>query len=353
MLYEAALRRALFRLDPEKAHEAAARLLELSGKVPGGKGLLGLAAGAGAPGLETTVLGLQFPNPVGLAAGFDKDCRLAPVLAALGFGFIEVGSVTLRPQAGNERPRIFRLPEHKAIINRLGFNGAGADAAAERLAAMPRLPVPLGVNLGLNKDCPPEKAAAEYAQCFRRLEPFGDYFAVNVSSPNTPGLRALQDRNRLERILEDIAAANPRKKPVLVKIDPDHPEEELAPMISVISRFAAGVIASNTTVSREGLPGDLPQLRGGLSGAPLRARATALVASVRRLTGGRLPIIGVGGVFSGGDALEKLRAGASLVQLYTGLVYRGPGVARSIQKELAGLLARAGFKSVAEAVGKP
>ncbi len=350
MLYEAALRRLLFRLDPEKAHETAARLLELSGRLPGGRSLLGLAAGAGAPDLETTFLGIKFPNPVGLAAGFDKDCRLAPVLPALGFGFIEVGSVTLRPQPGNDRPRLFRLPEYKAIINRMGFNSDGADAAARRLEAMGRLPIPLGINVGLNKDCPPEKAPAEYAECFRRLAAFGDYFVVNVSSPNTPGLRALQDRLRLERILEDISAANPRRKPVLVKIDPDHPEEELALLLEVVGRLASGVVASNTTVSREGLPGDLPEMRGGLSGAPLRCRATALVAAVRRLTGGRLPIIGVGGIFTGGDALEKIRAGAGLVQIYTGLIYRGPSTARQIQRELAEALARGGFTGVAAAV---
>jgi dihydroorotate dehydrogenase len=333
MLYEALFKPLLFSLDPERAHDMVALSLETAQKIPGAKTLLSLTMGRAPKGLETEVFGLKFPNPVGLAAGFDKDCRMIPGLMALGFGFIEVGSITLNPQSGNPRPRMFRVPEHEGLINRMGFNSRGADAAARRLAGLCRHKVPLGINLGLNKDVPPEKAPAAYAETFLRLAPYGDYFVVNVSSPNTPGLRSLQRKLELEKILSAIQERNVRKSPVLIKLDPDGPEEALADVISVAERFAAGLVASNTTTSRQDLPGDYGEVRGGLSGAPLRSRATALIARLRKMT--LLPIIGAGGIFTGADAHEKLQAGANLVQLYTGLVYRGPGAARKIQRELA------------------
>lgn len=350
MLYERFLRPLLFRLDAERAHEAMSALLGLAGKVPLGPSLLSLSLGRPAASLETEVLGLRLSNPIGLAAGFDKDARLCAVLPALGFGFLEVGSVTLRPQPGNPKPRLFRLPEQEALVNRLGFNNAGAEAVAARLRRLRRA-VPLGVNLGLNKETPKEKAPQEYAQAFAILKDCADYFVVNVSSPNTPGLRDLQERLFLEKILSAIAQRNEDKTPVLVKISPDLSPEQLPDLLDLVEKSASGLIVSNTTLSRPGLPADLPQIQGGLSGAPLRSLSTDIIRRAYRHTQGRLPIIGVGGVFSGGDAFEKIRAGASLVQLYTGLVYGGPGTVYRIQRELAALLKQAGFASVRQAVG--
>ncbi len=351
MLYEGLLRPILFGMDPEKAHDAVTNLLSLTQSLPLGKALLSLSAGPGASGLETEVLGIRFKNPIGLAAGFDKDCRMTEVLPSLGFGFLELGSITLRPQPGNPKPRIFRVPEVRGLINRLGFNSAGAEAAAERLRALPRRRVPLGINLGLNKDCRPEDAPEAYARTFQALASFGDYFAINVSSPNTAGLRALQHHRTLEKILDAVQSENFAKKPLLVKLDSDISESELPPLLELLGRRVSGVIASNTTVSRDQVPMEIREIRGGLSGAPLRERATKLIARIHSLTGGGLPIIGVGGVFTGRDAYEKIRAGASLIQLYTGLVYGGPATVRRMQRELAGCLKRDGFRSVSEAVG--
>ena len=350
MLYEKFLRPLLFKLDPEDAHEKMTALLSLAGNLPLGRQVLSLVSGRPSLGLETTVFGLTFPNPIGLAAGFDKDARLAHVLPALGFGFIEVGSVTLRPQAGNPRPRLFRLPAYSAIINRMGFNGGGVDAAVERLSALNfnKRQAPVGINIGLNKDTAKEDAPKEYAACFRALRDHGDYFAVNVSSPNTPGLRDLQERLQLEKILTAIQGDNKDKKPVLVKISPDLSDEQLPDLVGLIERMASGIIVSNTTITRPGIPSDLPELQGGLSGAPLSALSTALIRKVHALTQGRLPIIGVGGVMTGADAFEKLRAGASLVELYTGLVYRGPSAAVRITRELLGLMRSNGYRTVAE-----
>lgn len=351
MLYEHILRPILFHLDPETAHETAARVMLLADSIPGGKRLLSGAQEPEPDGLSTEVFGIHFSNPVGLAAGFDKDGLLAGVLPALGFGFLEVGSITLKPQPGNPRPRIFRVPQSQAIINRLGFNSAGAGAAAARLKTLGRLPVPLGINLGLNAGCPKEEAAGRYAETFKILEPYGDYFAVNVSSPNTPGLRALQERLQLERILLALKEANTNRKPILVKIDPDHPDDELPDLVALLLESASGVIASNTTVTRPDVPDEFIDIRGGLSGAPLRELSTRLIKRLHRLSSGRLPIIGVGGIFTGIDAYEKIRAGASLVQLYTGLIYRGPAAIRGIRRELADQLSQGGYKTVAGAVG--
>lgn len=350
MLYEKLLRPLLFRMDPEKAHEKTARLMELVAATPLGPQLAAIAFGRAPLGLETSVLGLHFPNPIGLAAGFDKDCKTAEVLPALGFGFIELGSITLNAQAGNPKPRLFRFPETEAIINRMGFNSGGAQAAAFRLKALSRKTVPVGVNLGLNADCPKEKSPAAYAATFKLLADYGDYFVVNVSSPNTAGLRGLQDRLHLERILSAIASENKANVPVLVKLDCEMPEDQLPGVVELVEKLAHGIIASNTTLSRPGY-GDYGDTRGGLSGAPLRAPSTELIRRIRRASLGRLPIIGVGGIFSGQDAYEKIRAGASLVQLYSALIYRGPGVVRGIARDLARLLRRDGYKTVAAAVG--
>lgn len=351
MLYESMIRPLLFRMDAEDAHERAVRSLDLLGRVPGGAALLSALAGAPEPGLRTTVFGLDFPNPVGLAAGFDKDCRLTRILPSLGFGFIELGSVTLRPQPGNPRPRLMRLPLERALINRMGFPGAGAQAAARRLQAAGRCAVPVGVNIGLNADCPKAKAPEEYALTLRLLHPLGDYFVVNVSCPNQSGLRDLQERLQLERILAAMAEVNSPKKPLLVKLSPDLADAGLPDLLGLIMRHGDGVVAVNTTTSRAALSPELGDIQGGLSGRPLRSAATAMIARIHRLTDGRLPIIGAGGIETAGDALEKLRAGASLVQIYTGLVYGGPGAVPRILKGLKPLLAAGGFKSVAAAVG--
>ncbi|MDE2491783.1 MAG: quinone-dependent dihydroorotate dehydrogenase [Elusimicrobia bacterium] len=332
MLYESLAGPLLFRLDAETAHEEVSGLMALLAVVPGGAALLSALTGRGASGLERTVFGLRFPNPLGLAAGFDKDGRLVSVLPALGFGFLEIGSVTLEPQPGNPRPRLVRVPDARALINRMGFNGDGARAVARRLAAAPRPAVPLGINLGLNKGVSAEDAPAAYARTFRILAEHGDYFVVNVSSPNTPGLRALQAAKDLAAVLETVQEANPARKPVLVKLAPDLADEDFASAVATAERLAQGLVVSNTTLSRDGVPEALRGEPGGLSGAPLRGRATELVRRARALT--RLPIVGVGGIESAGDARERLDAGADLVQLYTGLVYGGPRAPKRILRGL-------------------
>ena len=342
MLYEL-LKSALFRLDAETAHDRVAMIL----RQPLARPLLKMMAGAPPTSLKTRAFGIDFPSPLGLAAGFDKDARMIGGLSALGFGFIEVGSIPLRPQPGNPKPRMFRLIEQEAIINRMGFNSRGVDFAAKRLSAS-RRDIPIGVNLGLNKDCAPGKAPEEYAAAFSRLQPYGDYFVVNVSSPNTTGLRDLQETRKLQDILQAIFELNPGRKPVLVKLAPDLSDAQLDGVLEAAERLAAGVIATNTTIQRPGVPADV-EIQGGLSGKPLRALSTEMIRKIRART--KLPIIGSGGVFTGADALEKIMAGACLVQMYTGLVYRGPSAAVSVLRELETALAQRGFKSVEDAVG--
>lgn len=343
MLYEV-FRPALFRLDPERAHDRVAMIL----RNPLARPVLRLMAGRPPSTLKTRVFGLDFPNPLGLAAGFDKDARMIGGLSALGFGFIEVGSIPLRAQPGNPKPRMFRLVEQEGLINRMGFNSLGALAAARRLAKAPKS-VPLGINLGLNKDCPPGRAPEEYSQTFSLLEPHGDYFVVNVSSPNTTGLRDLQETRKLQDILQAVFEKNPRQKPVLVKVAPDLSDVQLDGVLEVAERLAAGIVATNTTIQRPGVPADV-ELQGGLSGKPLRELSTRIIRKVRARS--KLPVIGSGGIFTGADALEKILAGASLVQLYTGLVYRGPAAAVRVLRELEAALEARGFSSVAEAVGQ-
>jgi dihydroorotate dehydrogenase len=330
-------------IDPERAHGLALRALRL--------GLAGADAAADDPVLATTAFGLSFRNPIGLAAGFDKDAVAVLPLMRLGFGFVEAGTVTPRPQAGNPRPRLFRLEEDRAVINRMGFNNAGLAAFAARLAALPHpTPAPLGANIGINKAAPEHG----YPVCYAAVAPYADYVAVNVSSPNTPGLRDLQGEERLAAILDAIAAlAVPRRPPLLVKIAPDLAEDALGPIVETcIARGVAGLIVSNTTVAR---PATLRSRHrgeaGGLSGAPLLAPSTEVLRSVHRLARGRLVLVGVGGVASVEGALAKIRAGAALVQIYTAFAYDGPAVVRRIKDELAAALKREGFSSVAEAVG--
>ncbi|HEY7849941.1 MAG TPA: quinone-dependent dihydroorotate dehydrogenase [Ktedonobacterales bacterium] len=314
-----------------------------------------LASGPIAPALACEVFGLRFPNPVGLAAGFDKNAVAVPALAALGFGFVEVGTITQRPQPGNPRPRLFRVTSDEALINRMGFNNHGAEVVAARLASQPHAPIPLGVSLGKSKVTPLDDAVQDYLGSLDLLYPFGDYFAVNVSSPNTPGLRDLQARDRLDALLAALTArlrargaaegrASPR--PLLVKVAPDLDDGALDDLVDVcLARGASGLIAVNTTIARDALsawvPRELREQSGGLSGRPLHARAVQVVARLRERAGDRLPIIGSGGVFCGDDARRLFDAGASLVQLYTSFIYEGPSVARAICHDLASVGLRA------------
>ncbi len=337
------LRPLLFLLPPETAHAVAVAGLRALGGMP----WLLRALRAGTPELPVTVAGLRFPNPVGLAAGFDKDAVAAAGLFGLGFGFVEIGTVTPRPQPGNPRPRLFRFPEQQALVNRLGFNNAGAGAAARRLARLRFRPAPLGVNVGKNRDTPLDDAAADYLTCVDALGPAADYVVVNASSPNTPGLRALQEPERLAALLASVRARTDR--PLFLKLAPDLDPEAIDAAVDVAAHHgAAGIIATNTTITR---PGVETAEAGGLSGAPLRPLATAVIRRAYRRAAGRLAIVGVGGIFSAEDAYAHLRAGASLVQIYTGFVYEGPFAVRKIVHGLRRLLARDGLGSVEDAVG--
>jgi dihydroorotate dehydrogenase len=347
-LYGRLVRPALFRYgggDPERVHEATLRGLARLTTGPAGRAALRALTRryrhpAAAP---ATVFGIRFPNPVGLAAGLDKDGRALPAWPALGFGFVEVGTVTRHAQPGNPRPRLFRLRESEAIINRMGFNNAGAHALATTLHRVGRLPVPLGISLGKSKITPLDEAVDDYLVSLRALYRFGDYFAVNVSSPNTPGLRSLQGRDQLAALVSALvsearamAGAEPAK-PILVKVAPDLTDPALAEVLDVcLEHGVAGVIATNTTLSREGLPpGPRNDEAGGLSGRPLASRAREVVSFIHRQTGGRLPVVGVGGILDPAGALRLLDAGASLVQLYTGFIYRGPELVRQINRAVA------------------
>ncbi|MFF5203554.1 quinone-dependent dihydroorotate dehydrogenase [Micromonospora parva] len=336
-VFERAVRPWLFRLgggDAETAHEWTLRRLAAVSRRPAALAALRSRYAVAAP---RTVFGVRFPNPVGLAAGMDKDGAALPAWPALGFGFVEVGTVTAHAQPGNPRPRLFRLPASEAVVNRMGFNNAGAAALAARLAALPRpLGVPLGISLGKSKVTPLDEAVEDYLASYRALRGHGDYFAVNVSSPNTPGLRSLQDRAHLDALLGALVG----EKPVLVKIAPDLTEAAIAELLEVcLARGAAGVIATNTTLSRDGLAGvdvERGAQAGGLSGRPLTGRARDVVAFVHAETGGQLPIIGVGGVLDPDDAARMFDAGAALVQLYTGFIYRGPALVRAAVRATAG-----------------
>jgi len=325
MLYEV-LKPWLFSLDAERVHEEMSGLLTLAAPLPGAEAVLSLLTGESGKGLEKTVFGIKFPNPIGLAAGFDKDGKLISILPGLGFGFLEIGSVTLEPQSGNDKPRLFRLVEQGAIINRLGFNSEGARSVALRLSMNSHPSVPLGINLGLNKGTAAKDAPKKYAQTFKLLAKHGDYFVINVSSPNTPGLRDLQNSSELASILAAVQDANALKKPVLVKLSPDLADADLAACVETAAKAASGFVVSNTTIAHDGE-------KGGLSGLPLKARATELLTKVRAMTA--LPIIGVGGIATAEDAKERLAAGADLVQLYTGLIYGGPSTVKRMTRGLA------------------
>ncbi len=332
----------LRRLDAETAHHLAIRALKL-----------GLAPGAAAddPILATTVAGLALPNPVGLGAGFDKSAEAIPALLRAGFGFVECGTVTPRPQAGNPRPRLFRLGEDRAVINRMGFNNDGLEAFAARLARRPAGGV-VGANLGANKDS--EDRIADYVAGLSRLDGLADYFTVNISSPNTPGLRALQGREALDELLGRLAEARRGPAPVFLKIAPDLEPGEIAMIVEAcVAHRLDGMIVSNTTLDRPASLGSAHAGEaGGLSGAPLREKALAALRTAREAAAGRLVLIGVGGIASGADAYARIRAGASAVQLYSALIFEGPGLVGRIKRDLAARLRADGFASVAEAVGR-
>ncbi len=343
------LRPLLFRLDAESAHHAGLWALSLYEGAPALARLMRQRARAERPALAVSVAGLSFPNCIGLAAGLDKNAEAVRGLFALGFGFVEVGTVTPRPQPGNEKPRLFRLPEEEALINRMGFNNEGAAAMAGRLAELDWRPGPVGVNLGKNKDTPLERAEEDYALGAARLSPLADYLVVNLSSPNTPGLRRLQEPEALARTLAATRRAS--SPPVFLQIAPDLTDEAVDAAVDVaLSEGAAGLIATNTTLARPAFH-PLNAEAGGLSGRPLRERSNQVVARAWKRAGARLPIIGVGGVFTGADALAKIRAGAALVQLYTGFIYGGPGAPKRVLDELETELAKTGAKSLLELRG--
>jgi dihydroorotate dehydrogenase len=362
-LYTSIVRPILFRLPAESAHEFALHSISLA---LGSKTTRGIVERRlqSEPFGKLIRFGLEFSNPIGLAAGFDKNGTAARALAALGFGFIEVGSVTSEAQPGNPRPRLFRLPLDRALINRAGFNNCGSAKLAENIRER-RPACILGVNIGKSRSVAVEDAIPDYLASFDAVFDVADYLAVNVSSPNTPNLRELQRPNLLADLLKNLQQRNHElarqhslatPKPLLVKIAPDLTESEIAPIVEVaMSESIAGIIATNTTVHRDGLQTSTADIEaygeGGLSGAPLRGRANEMIAHIYRLTRGQLPIIGVGGVFTAVDAWEKICAGASLIQLYTGFIYEGPGVARRINEGLAEILHREGFRLLDEAVG--
>lgn len=334
-------------------------LLKLAEKMGGG-GLLEKMYGAADSRLASTVMGIHFPNPVGLAAGFDKNAEVYRGLAAMGFGFVEVGTITPKAQPGNDRPRLFRLVDDKAIINRMGFNNEGAERVKDNLQDFEIANVPIGINIGKNKVTPNEDAASDYKKCLEVLYPFGHYFVINVSSPNTPNLRDLQETDSLRQLIaaiqdkkSELECNGAQEKPIMLKVAPDMADEQMADIIRLAKEEGlSGIIATNTTLSREGLQNQsVSGEAGGLSGLPLKDRSTAWIREIYQEVGDKLPIIGVGGISTGDDAYEKIRAGASLIQVYTGMIYEGPGIAKNINIRLIELMKRDGINHISEVVG--
>jgi len=341
-MYKALVKPLLFQLDAERAHHLIFDNLKRAYRLPGTAAMLRGLYDFRHAGLEREVFGLKFPNPVGLAAGFDKNAVLTDELAALGFGFVEIGTVTPRPQPGNPVPRLFRLPQDEALVNRMGFNNEGAAAAATRLRQRRNQQLIIGGNIGKNKDTPNEQAAQDYVACVDALHEVVDYFVVNVSSPNTPGLRQLQEREPLIQLLQQVQTRNqalPQPRPLLLKIAPDLTDSQLDDILLIARETnLSGLVATNTTISRAELRTDAGHVTnlgaGGLSGRPLRERATEVIRYLHRRTDGGLPLIGAGGIHSPQDAQEKLAAGATLVQLYTGFIYEGPALVGRINRAL-------------------
>ncbi|MBD1810564.1 quinone-dependent dihydroorotate dehydrogenase [Microcoleus vaginatus DQ-U2] len=380
-IYQSSVRPLLFsvlKTDAEWLHNRTLQVLELAARTQSNPATsqmlwrLQKSLGVQDSRLEQSLWGLSFNNPVGLAAGFDKNGVAADIWAHFGFGFAELGTVTCQPQPGNPQPRLFRLTEDSAALNRMGFNNQGAAAMAARFQAaqkqskfdasrpMPQSRFPLGINLGKSKVTPLEQAAADYLESFKLLKDWGDYFVVNVSSPNTPGLRSLQDAAGLSTILEILQQENQGSKPILVKIAPDLESEAIVSILDLAKTYQlAGIIATNTTIRRDGLKTQIlretnkpiAEEAGGISGLPVRERSTEVIRFIWQYTKGELPIIGVGGIFTAEDAWEKIAAGASLIQVYTGWVYEGPWMVRRILQGLLQKLEERGFSSISEAVG--
>ena len=362
MLYKSLIRPFLFRGDPEKTHE---QTLALLAKITPLEPVLERMFSVQDPRLQVQLGPLRFSNPVGLAGGFDKNAVAVRTIAGFGFGFLEIGAVTALAQPGNPKPRLYRLPQDEALINRLGFNNEGAAAIAERLKTLrdngQRLKIPLGINLGRSKIVETKDAVADFLSAFEKVYPYGDFFTLNVSSPNTPQLRDLQEKNLLQALLQAIqeknrelsARLNDQTKPVFVKIAPDMEFSQADDIIDVaLSANITGIVATNATAFlRETLASGSKE-PGGLSGKPLRSLATAFVRHLFRAVGRKLPIIGVGGIFTASDAYEKIRAGASAVQIYTGFVYEGPAAVKRINQGLIRLIEKDGYRSISEAVGR-
>ena len=337
MMYKALVRKVLFQFDPEKIHHFSFSMIKGMMKIPFVPKITGSIFKLEDAKLEKELFGLKFKNSVGLAAGFDKNAQLFDEFSFFGFGFVEIGTVTPKPQPGNPKKRIFRLKDDEALINRMGFNNDGVDAVVERLKNR-KTDILIGGNIGKNKVTPNENAIDDYLICFEKLFDVVDYFVVNVSSPNTPNLRALQDKEPLTDLLQTLQDENNKKKlpkPILLKIAPDLTDSQLLDIIDIVNTTQiAGVIATNTTIDREGLESEHKKETGGLSGKPVKERSTEVIRFLAQNSNKSFPIIGVGGIHSADDANEKLKAGADLVQLYTGFIYEGPGLVKRINKSL-------------------
>ncbi len=340
-MYKSVIRPFLFKHDPEDIHHAIVKMLKGSLSIPFSRPICRALFNFKHPKLEREVFGIKFPNPVGLAAGFDKDAKLIDEFAQMGFGHIEIGTVTPKGQPGNPRPRIFRLPEDQALINRMGFNNDGVEATIERLKKRSSSII-VGGNIGKNKVTPNEEAFEDYKLAFEALFPYVDYFTCNISSPNTPNLRELQEKEPLKKLLSEVKALNATKdqpKPILLKIAPDLTNEQLNDIIEIVQEVNIdGVIATNTTIERGGLQTTDNRIEeigaGGLSGAPLRERSTEVIRYLHKQSNGAFPIVGVGGINSPEDAVEKMKAGAALVQIYSGFIYQGPSFMKKINKAI-------------------
>jgi dihydroorotate dehydrogenase len=341
MFYKALVRPPLFQMDPEAAHDRALNLAASLGRSRIARDTVETIFAFEDRRLRQTVFGIEFPNPVGLAAGYDKNALGLQLWPALGFGFAEIGSVTEHAQSGTDRPRLFRQVRQRSLINRMGFNNDGAESIVARFPLPPHR-IPVGINVGKNRDVDLARAGESYAATIRAFRGRADFFVINISSPNTPGLRKLQDKDLLDALLAQILEVIP----ILLKIAPDLTFDQIDDVVALIEKNKlAGIVATNTTIDHP-TPSE-----GGLSGAPLRARATECIRHIRRQTHGRLPIVGVGGIFTAEDAYEKIRAGASLVEVWTGMIYEGPSIVRNINRGLLRLLERDGFGSMADAVG--
>lgn len=341
-MYKYFVKPIMFKLDPEKAHSLTVSIFKAVLKIPLLSSLVKMSYSYQHSSLEKSYMGLNFKNPVGLAAGFDKDGKYYETMSNLGFGFIEIGTVTPLPQIGNDKPRLFRLPKDESIINRMGFNNDGVDAMVERLKKRKKSNVIIGGNIGKNKVTPNENAVDDYLICFEKLHDYVDYFVVNVSSPNTPGLRELQEKEPLMKILNALQSVNKTKarlRPILLKIAPDLTESQLDDIIEIVqSTHIEGVIATNTTISREGLSTNNKRIEeignGGLSGKAVQEKSTAVINYLNQKSNGKLFIIGVGGINGSNEAKKKLNAGASLIQVYSSMIYEGPSLVKKINKSL-------------------